>query len=129
MASRVCVCVDIYIYMPQGGGEEVEDTTTTTTGASSSFTRGRLRESRTRCHAARDAYVAACETGVTEWGAGAAQPSSSSSSASSAAACVKLRAAYDAACPKSWVAHFDGKRAEDEKVKRVLASRERSRGA
>ena len=106
-----------------------DTTTTTTTGASSSFTRGRIRESRTRCHAARDAYVAACETGVTEWGAGAAQPSSSSSASAVSAACVKLRAAYDAACPKSWVAHFDGKRAEDEKVKRVLASRERSRGA
>ena len=44
--------------------------------------------------------------------------------AATAAACVTLRAAYDAACPRSWVDHFDARRAEDAKVRRVLASRE-----
>jgi len=61
--------------------------------------------------------VAACER------AGPASGSGSGAS-SSAAACVTLRAAYDAACPRSWVEHFDAKRAEDAKVRRVLASRE-----
>ena len=121
-------------YMPRGG---TSDSTTTDSAASESTTAarsrsrspstedgggassgvhggGRIRESRARCHAARDAYVAACER---------AGPASGSGSGASAA-CVTLRAAYDAACPRSWVEHFDAKRAEDAKVRRVLASRE-----
>ena len=121
-------------YMPRGGAS---DSTTTDSAASESTTAarsrsrspsteegggaslgvhggGRIRESRARCHAARDAYVAACER---------AGPASGSGSGASAA-CVTLRAAYDAACPRSWVEHFDAKRAEDAKVRRVLASRE-----
>jgi len=31
-----------------------------------------------------------------------------------------LREAYERACPASWVAHFDGARAEEEKLAKVL---------
>ena len=32
----------------------------------------------------------------------------------------RLRKDYEAACPKSWVAHFDKKREEDDKFKKLL---------
>ena len=117
-------------YMPRGGrtARATDSTSTDSRSASTEeadarvvgVTRGRIRESRARCHAARDAYyVAACARTEPANASG-----SGAAAAAAAAACVTLRAAYDAACPRSWVEHFDAKRAEDAKVRRVLASRE-----
>ena len=136
------------VYMPGGGGGTASTTTTTThtttTRESTATTdsrapstedgarvvttttsSGRIRASRARCHAARDAYVAACaRTEPTNDASGSGGAAVTTTAAATAAACVTLRAAYDAACPRSWVDHFDAKRAEDAKVRRVLASRE-----
>lgn len=35
-----------------------------------------------------------------------------------------LRKAYEKACPPSWVKHFDKKREEDEKLRRLLETRD-----
>ena len=141
------------VYMPGGGGGTASTTTHTTTTRESTATAtdsrapstedgarvvttdgttttssGRIRASRARCHAARDAYVAACArtepTNDASGSGGAAVTTTTTAAAAAAAACVTLRAAYDAACPRSWVDHFDARRAEDAKVRRVLASRE-----
>ena len=69
--------------------------------------------------------MAACaRTEPTNDASGSGGAAVTTTAAAAAAACVTLRAAYDAACPRSWVDHFDAKRAEDAKVRRVLASRE-----
>ena len=138
------------VYMPGGGGGTASTTTTTThttttrestatatdsrapsteDGArvvTTTTSSGRIRASRARCHAARDAYVAACARTdePTNDASGSGGAAVTTTAAATAAACVTLRAAYDAACPRSWVDHFDARRAEDAKVRRVLASRE-----
>ena len=65
-----------------------------------------LEQSRKKCWLARDAYFAC-----------AAQHSDRS--------CWRARRAYTAACPASWVAHFDKKRAEAARVAALLEKQSR----
>ena len=102
-------------------------TTTTTTGAgagagaeTSSVTsfgsprRGDIRAARERCRAARDAYHARGCGDVEEEGTVRAREGS---------ACEGLRRAYEEACPRSWVEHFERGRAEEAKLRAVLGTR------
>jgi len=101
--------------------------TTTTTGAgagagaetssSTSFgspRRGDIRAARERCRAARDAYHARGCGDVEEEGTVRAREGS---------ACEGLRRAYEEACPRSWVEHFERGRAEEAKLRAVLGTR------
>jgi len=100
--------------------------TTTTTGAgagagaeTSSVTsfgsprRGDIRAARERCRAARDAYHARGCGDVEEEGTVRAREGS---------ACEGLRRAYEEACPRSWVEHFERGRAEEAKLRAVLGT-------
>lgn len=40
-----------------------------------------------------------------------------------------LRKAYERACPASWVKHFDAKRDEEIKLRKLLETRETKHGA
>lgn len=61
---------------------------------------------RTACWAARDAFWACADASLdaaTSWG------------------CWRLKRAYHAACPPSWVKHFDAKRVAKQRVAAALA--------
>jgi len=92
--------------------------TSTSASASGPSASGPIRRAREGCHEARDAfYAAACET---DGRGGGERTSGKNASGAAAAACVRLREAYERACPASWVAHFDGARTEEEKLAKVL---------
>mmetsp|Transcript_14458 Transcript_14458/g.34874 ORF Transcript_14458/g.34874 Transcript_14458/m.34874 type:complete len:101 (+) Transcript_14458:243-545(+) len=65
-----------------------------------------LVEERNKCYTARDAYFACLD----------ATPSASAAKR----VLRSLRGEYEAACPSSWVKHFDKKREEDNKLNKLL---------
>ena len=65
-----------------------------------------LQQSRKNCWTARDAFFACAEQHGDR-------------------ACWRTRRAYTAACPASWVAHFDKKRAEAARVAALLEKQSR----
>ncbi len=73
-----------------------------------------LREARARCHDARDAFFASLEGVNDAWRAGDPIPEP----------CAETRAAYVAACPKSWVGHFDKDHTQRKALARFLAQGE-----
>ena len=95
-------------------------TTTTTTTTTSDD--GSIRAARYACHDARDAHARCADDAA----AGSASDSDSSAQATEAK-CRKTREAYERACPKSWVTHFDKARAEEAKLRAVLDGRKEKR--
>ena len=89
-------------------------TSSAAAAASGSPRRGDIRAARERCRAARDAYHARGCGDVEEEGTVRAREGS---------ACEGLRRAYEEACPRSWVEHFERGRAEEAKLRAVLGTR------
>ena len=94
-----------------GAGAGAETSSVTSFG---SPRRGDIRAARERCRAARDAYHARGCGDVEEEGTVRAREGS---------ACEGLRRAYEEACPRSWVEHFERGRAEEAKLRAVLGTR------
>eukprot|EP00051_Salpingoeca_urceolata_P003212 m.56071 g.56071 ORF g.56071 m.56071 type:complete len:94 (-) comp12577_c0_seq1:18-299(-) len=68
------------------------------------------RQSRKACHAARDAYFACMNSNLS----GPSEPASTARSA-----CAEFKAAFDKACPASWVLHFE-KRWQNQRLQQAL---------
>ena len=86
-------------------------TTTTTT----TTTTGSIRAARVACRDARDAYHRCADAAATT-----DSDSDSAATATATATCRRAREAYERACPRSWVTHFERARAEEAKLRAVL---------
>ena len=86
-------------------------TTTTTT----TTTTGSIRAARVACRDARDAYHRCADAAATT-----DSDSDSAATATATATCRRAREAYERACPRSWVTHFESARAEEAKLRAVL---------
>ena len=75
---------------------------------------GDIRAARERCREARDAYHARGCGGVDEGEEG--------SRGNARSACEGLRRAYEAACPRSWVEHFERGRVEEARLRAALGT-------
>ena len=75
---------------------------------------GDIRAARERCREARDAYHAR--------GCGAVDEGEEGSRGNARSACEGLRRAYEAACPRSWVEHFERGRVEEARLRAVLGT-------
>ena len=75
---------------------------------------GDIRAARERCREARDAYHARGCGGVDEGEEG--------SRGNAKSACEGLRRAYEAACPRSWVEHFERGRVEEARLRAALGT-------
>ena len=93
-----------------GAARRATTTTTTTT-----TTTGSIRAARVACRDARDAYHRCADAAATT-----DSDSDSAATATATATCRRAREAYERACPRSWVTHFERARAEEAKLRAVL---------